>query len=79
MMLRLKKAGIITKKCVLYNEIPRVTKQIIRDKYHMEIKLVLSGCHRRNTIEVKTLELQSPLLSVFVGSSSTINWYIRHN
>jgi hypothetical protein len=52
MMLRLNKARIFTKNCVLFNAVPKVIKENIRDKYYMETKLVMSGYHRRHIAEV---------------------------
>ena len=45
-LLRLKRAGIQPKKLVLDNEVSNSIKNMIRDKYNMELELVPTECHR---------------------------------
>ena len=52
MMLRLKQAGIIPKKCVLDNEIFEAIKDVIQEEYQMKMERVPPRCHRRNAAEV---------------------------
>ena len=51
-LLRLKQAGIQPKKHVLDNKVSDSTKNMIRNKYNMELELVPPGCHRQNSAEV---------------------------
>ena len=45
MMLRLKRYGIEPRKHILDNEVSEAMRDIIRDKYNMEMDLVSPGCH----------------------------------
>ena len=52
LVMRLKNAGIIPRKHVLDNKVSSTMKEVIRDKYRMEMELFPPGCHRRNAAEV---------------------------
>ena len=69
MMLRLRQAGIIPKKHILDNEVPKALKTIIQDEYKMIIELVPPGSHRRNAEGVDIRDLKSHFLSVLAGTS----------
>ena len=69
MMLRLRRAGIITKKHILDNEVSEALKTIIRDEYKMKIELVPPGSHRRNADGVAIRDFKSHFLSVLAGTS----------
>ena len=69
MMKRLKQAGIVPKKHVLDNEVSEVKKEIIRDEYHMNMELVLLGCHRRNAAEAAIRNFKAHFLSVLAGTA----------
>ena len=47
MMLRLQRAGIITKNHILDNEVSQSLKKIIQDEYKIQIELVPPGTHRK--------------------------------
>ena len=52
LILRLKRTGVKPKKHVMDNKISASMKNMIRDEYNMELKLVPPGCHRRNAAEI---------------------------
>ena len=52
MILKLKTAGIVLKKHILDNEVTEVMKNVLKEKYDIEMELVPHGCHRRNVAEV---------------------------
>ena len=47
-------------------------KDIIRDEYHMQLKLVSPGCHRCNTAEVAIRNVKAHFLSVLAGVSDDV-------
>ena len=69
MILRLLRAGIITKKHILENEVSEALKTIIQDEYKMKIELAPPCTHRRNTSEVTIRNFKAHFLSVFVGTA----------
>ena len=42
-------------------------KEVIRDKYKIEMELVPSGCHRRNAAEVDIRNFKAHFISVLAG------------
>ena len=68
-MLRLKLARFVTKKHVLDNELSEAMKDVIRNEYQMEMKLVPPGCHRRNAAEVAIRNFKTHFLSVLAGTA----------
>jgi hypothetical protein len=63
LLLRLKHAGIVPKKHVLYNEVSENMKNHIRDTCKFNMELVPPGCHRRNAAEVAIRNFKSHFLS----------------
>ena len=70
MMLRLKQAGIIPQKDILYNEVPNAIKTIIRDEYKMTLELVSPGCHSCNAAEVAIRNFKAHSLSLLTGTAT---------
>ena len=68
-MLQLKRAGIVTQKHILDNEVYIAMKTIIRDEYKMETELVPTGCHRRNAADVAIRNFKAHFLSVLKGTA----------
>ena len=64
MMLRLRIAGIIPRKHILYNELSEAQKMIIQDEYKMQLDLVPPGTHRRNSAEAAIRHFKAHFLSV---------------
>lgn len=52
LILQLKRAGVKPKKHVMNNEVSESMKNLIRDEYNMDLKLVPTSCHQRNAAEV---------------------------
>ena len=69
MMLMLKRSGIVPQKHILENEVSKAMRDIIRDKYNMEMELVPPGCHRRNAAEVSNRNFKAHFLSVLDGTA----------
>ncbi len=67
LLLRLKRAGIITKKHVLDNKVLENIKNCIRNTCKMNMESVPPGCHRRNAAEVAIRNFKSHLLSILAG------------
>jgi len=69
LLLRLKQAGIVSKKHVLDNEVSENMKNHIRDtcKINMELVPPAPGCHRRNAAEVAIHNFKAHFLSVLAG------------
>jgi hypothetical protein len=67
LLLQLKRAGIVTKKRVLDNEVSENTKNHIRDACKLDMKLVPPGCHRRNAAEVAIRNFKAQFLSILAG------------
>ena len=63
-MLRLKRAKVQPKKHVLNNEVLDSMKNMIRNKYNMELKLVPPGCHCQNAAEVVIRNFKAHFLSI---------------
>ena len=69
---RLHQAEIVPKKHILDNKVSKSTKAMIRDKYHMTMKLVSLGCHRRNEAEVAIQNTDAYFLSVLTGVADDV-------
>ena len=67
MMLRLKRAEILQRKPIIDNEVSNITKNATRYGYSMEMKLVSSGCHRKNVAEAATRNFKVSFLSFLTG------------
>jgi len=67
LLLRLKRAGIVPKKHVLYNKVSENMKNHIRDTCKINMELVPPGCHRRNAAEVAIRNFKAHFLSVLAG------------
>ena len=67
LVMRLKNAGIVPRRHVLDNKVSSAMKDVIRDKYKMEMELVPPGCHRRNAAEVAIRNFKAHFLSVLAG------------
>ena len=70
LLLRLKRAGVQPKKHVLNNEVLKLMKNMIGDKYGMELELVPLRCHCRNTAEVAIRNFKAHFLSILAGTDS---------
>ena len=64
MMLRLRRAGMIPRKHILYNEVSEALKSIIQDEYKTQLELVSPGTHHRNAAEVAILNFKAHFLSI---------------
>ena len=71
-ILRLRRAVIIPRKHILYNEVLEALKTIIQDEYKMQIELVPPGTHRRNVAEVVIINFKAHLLSVLAVTSQDL-------
>ena len=69
MMLRLRQAGIITRKHILDNEVSEALKTIIQDEYKMQLELVPLGIHRINASEVAIQNFKAHFLSTLAGTA----------
>ena len=69
MMLRLKRAGIVPRKHILYNEVSEAMRDIIRDEYNMEMEIVPPRCHQRNAAKVAIRNFKAHFLSVLAGTA----------
>ena len=67
-MTRLKQAGIVPTKHALDNGVSEAMKEVIRNKYQMEMELVPPGCHRRNAFEVAIRNFKAHFLSMLAGT-----------
>ena len=70
--MRLKNSGIVPRKHVLDNEVSSATKEVIHDKYKIEIELVPPGCHRRNAAEVVIRNFKAHFLRVLAGVADDV-------
>ena len=68
LLLRLKRAGIQPKKHMLDNQVSDSMKNMIRDKYNMELELVPPGCHHQNAAEVAIRNFKTHFLSILAGT-----------
>ena len=68
-MIRLRRAGIITKNYILDNEVSEAPKTILQDGYQIKIELVLPGTHHRNTTKVAIRNSKAHFLSVLAGTA----------
>jgi hypothetical protein len=66
-LLRLKRAGIISKKHVLDNKVSKNMKNHIHDTCKFDMELVPPGCHQRNAAEVAIRNFKAHFLSVLAG------------
>ena len=64
---RLNQANITPKKHVLDNEVSEAMKELIRSQHNMQLKLVPTGCHRRNAAEVAIRNFKSHFLSILAS------------
>ena len=69
MMTRLKQGGVIPRKPVLDNEVSEVMKEIMWDKYHMDMELAPPRCHCRNAAEVAIRNFKAHFLSMLAGTA----------
>ncbi len=67
LLLRLRRAGIVSKKHVLDNEVSENIKNHICDSCKLDMELVLPDCHRRNTAKVAICNFKAHFLSVLAG------------
>ena len=67
LVIRLKNAGIVPQKHVFDNEVSSAMKNVIRDKYKMEMELFCPGCYRCNAAEVATQNFKAHFLIVLAG------------
>jgi hypothetical protein len=67
LLLRLTRAGILTKKHVLDNKVSENMKNHIPDTCKMNVELVPPGCHRQNAAEVTICNFKSHFLSILAG------------
>lgn len=65
----LQRAGISPKKHVLENEVSGAMKNLIWEKYRMELEHVPPGCHRRNAAKVAIRNFKSHFQSILAGVS----------
>ena len=52
LMTRLSRSGIVPVKHIFDNEVSEAMKNVICDKYKMQMELATPGCHRRNAAKV---------------------------
>ena len=67
LLLRLKRAGIVPKKHVLYNKVSENMKNHIRDTCKFNMELVPPVCHQHNAAEVAIHNFKAHILSVLAG------------
>ena len=67
LMTCLSRAGIFPVKHILENEVSESMKDVICDKYTMQMELTLPGCHRRNAAKVAIQNFKAPFLSILTG------------
>ena len=70
LLLRLTRLNIAPKKHVLDKEISEAMKNLIRDQYKMELKLVPPGCHRRNAAKVAIQNFKAHFLRILAGAAN---------
>ena len=69
---QLQRANKTLKKHVLDNEVSETMKDLIRNKYNMELELVPPGCHRRNAAEVAIRNFKAHFLSILAGVADDV-------
>ncbi len=67
LLLRLKRAGIISKKHVLDNEVSENMKNHICNTCKFDMELVPPGCHQRNAAKVAIGNFKAHFLSILAG------------
>ncbi|KAL7527518.1 hypothetical protein ACHAWF_002206 [Thalassiosira exigua] len=78
-MRQLNRANVFPKKHVMDNEVSEKMKDMIRDKFKMQLELVPPGCHRRNAAEVAIRNFKAHFLSILAGAEITINLLRQSN
>ncbi|KAL7480747.1 hypothetical protein ACHAW6_006410 [Cyclotella cf. meneghiniana] len=69
LMLRLKRAGVISRKHVLNNKISTAIKDLIKDTYKMMLELAPPSCHCRNATKVTIRKFKLHFLSILAGTA----------
>ena len=67
LVMQLKRAGIVPRKHVIDNEVSDAIKEVVRDKYKMEMELVPPRCHRCNAAEVAVRNFKDNFLKFLAG------------
>jgi hypothetical protein len=67
LLLRLKWAGIVSKKHVLDNEVSKNIENHIYDTCKLDMELVPPGCRRRNAAKVAIHNFKAHFLSILAG------------
>ena len=68
MMLQLRRAGILSKKHIMDNEVSEAPEAIIKNEHNMQMEMVPPGSHCRNVAEVAIRNFKANLLRVLYGT-----------
>ena len=67
LMTQLSRSGIVPVKHILDNEVSEAMKDVIHDKYKMQMELAPPGCHRRNAAKVAIRNFKAHFVSILAG------------